>query len=155
MDNKQTEDHLKNIAKPSAPDPNQKEILKLALLNARKSSAIGIVLVGLPAILIALSIIQNAFQIHAGIISRINQFMPSVPIQTRAVFFFIFLVGSPLIAIALNILSITYFQYDKNRREFNITIKIRWWNIIITLVGAAFASFYVFHILADSLMGGK
>jgi len=52
-------------------------------------------------------------------------------------------------------LSITYFQYDKNRREFNITIKIRWWNIIITLVGAAFASFYVFHILADSLMGGK
>jgi hypothetical protein len=155
MDNKKTEDYLRSLEKPEPPMPEQKDILKVALMNARKSSAIGLVLVGLPTILIVVAIIQNIFDINVGFSAWLDNNLPSLPIRTKAVIFFIFLVGFPIIAIAMNMLSITYFKFDKTKKEFDITIKIRWWNIIITITGALVASFYILHILADSLLGGK
>lgn len=50
---------------------------------------------------------------------------------------------------------LTYsLRYDRIRKEFNFTVKIRLWNIIITVAGAALASFYILHLLADSILGG-
>ena len=52
-------------------------------------------------------------------------------------------------------LSIMYFKYNKARKELNIVVRVRWWNLIVTLVATAIALFYMLHLLADSILGGK
>lgn len=155
MDNKKTEDYLRNLEKSVPPMPEQKEVLKLTLMNARKSSIIGLILVALPGILISLFFFQQLFNLDSDLTNWIDKFASLFPGHSKAVVFFIFLVGFPLIAIAINILSITHFRYNKIKKEFDITIKVRWWNIIITIAGTALASFYILHLLADSLLGGR
>jgi hypothetical protein len=145
-------EYLKDIPKPvPTPAPDQK-ILKVSLLDARRSSRIGFWLIALPGIVILLFIIQNLFHFDTylpGWVGR-NVSSPSTPVRVLLVF--VFLVGFPLIAIVLNLLSISYFKYDKAKREFNIIFRIRWWNIAITLAGGALCSFYILHLLADSLL---
>jgi hypothetical protein len=154
MNKENVEEYLKGVSKPILPASPQQEILKITLLNARRSSRIGLLLVALPAIVILLFIIKNLFHLNPGFTELIDKSASGLSIHTKAFLFFIFLVGFPMIAIVMNLLSIMYFQYDKEKMEFNITIKIRWWNIIITLLGAALACFYILHLLADSLLGG-
>jgi hypothetical protein len=155
MDNKKTEDYLRNLEKPTPPMTVQKDVLKVTLMNARKSSVIGFILVALPAILISLFFIQHLLNLNLGFTKWIYRGASSLPNNAKAILFFIFLVGFPLIAIVINTLSITYFRYNKIKKEFDITIKIRWWNIIITIAGAVLATFYILHLLADSLLGGR
>lgn len=155
MDKENLVEYLKSIPKPVPTEaPNQK-ILKISLLNARKSSRIGFGLIALPGTIILLFITQNLFHLNPGFTRWLDKNALFLSTPARAMFVFVFLVGFPMIAIVLNLLSICYFQYDKVRREFNITFKIRWWNILITLIGGALASFYILHLLADTLLSGR
>jgi hypothetical protein len=153
MDQEKLEEYLKTLPKPEPGLPPVQKILKLSLLSARRSSRIGFWLVALPGLVILLFMLQNIFHLGAGLTRWLGSKGPSLPSPARAVLVFIFLVGFPLIAVAINLLSLSYFQYDKTKREFTITFKIRWWNILITLIGGALAAFYTLHLLADTLLG--
>ncbi|RBL92383.1 hypothetical protein [Chitinophaga flava] len=151
MDEQQFENYLHNMEKPTPPLPAQKDTLKFALLNSRRSSWIGALLIVFPFLLISLFFIQHLFNLGPRLTGWIATGTSSLPVYWKALLFFIFLTGFPFLGIILNMLSITYFQYDKTRREFNIIIRIRWWNIIIIFIGAAVASFYTLHLLADAI----
>jgi hypothetical protein len=155
MEKENLAEYLKDIPKPvPAQSPDQK-MLKVYLLSARRSSRIGFLLIVFPGIVIVLSIIQNLFHVDTYLPQWIVRNTSSLSTPARAMLVFVFLVGFPLIAIVLNLLSISYFRYDRIKREFNIAFKIRWWNIAITLAGGALASFYILHLLADSLLGDR
>ncbi|HWK03311.1 MAG TPA: hypothetical protein VNS58_06750 [Puia sp.] len=155
MDKEKLVEYLKDIPKPAPTESQYQKTLKISLLTARKSSRIGFWLIALPGIVVLLFIIQNLFHLNPGFSRWIGKNTSSLSTPARAVLVFVFLVGFPLLAIVLNLLSVCYFQYDKIRREFNISFKIRWWNIVITLIGGALASFYILHLLADTLLSGK
>jgi hypothetical protein len=143
MDKERLEDYLKTIPKPEPALPEEQQVLKIALLSARKSSRIGLLLVGLPGVVVLLFIFQQTFL---------------VPVTVRwpgAIFIFSFLIGSPLLAVFLNLLSLCYFHYDKERKEFHMTFRIRWWNILITLAGGGLATFFILQLLAGSIPGGR
>jgi len=154
MDRLNMVDYLKTIPKPGPTETGGKKDLRIFLMTARRSSRIGIFLIGMPSLLLALFIFQSLFHIRLGFIRWLGEdfFLPS---PLKAMMVFVFLVGFPMIAIVLNLLSLTHFQFDKARREFNIVFRIRWWNIVIVIAGGALASFYILHILADSLIGGR
>lgn len=153
MDQEKLSEYLKTISKPEPDTPADQKILRVTLLTARRSSRIGILLIGLPALIIILFILQNLFHFDIGLIRWLGGNASSLSNHARALVVFIFIVGFPLTAVIINLLSLCYFQYDRQRREFHITFKIRWWNIIITLAGAVLASFYTVHLLADTLLG--
>ena len=155
MEKEKLVEYLKDIPKPVPTLPQDQKILKISLLSARRSSRIGFWLIALPGIVIVLFMIQSLFHADTWLPRWIGRNVSSLSNPVRAALVFVFLVGFPLIAVVLNFLSISYFQYDKARKEFNITFKIRWWNIFITLAGGALASFYILHLLADSMLGGR
>ena len=148
-------DYLKTLPKPVPASPAGQKILQVTLFNARRSSRIGLLLVGLPGIVVLLFFIQQLFHLQPGFTRWLEGGSPTLSTPVRAVLVFIFLVGFPLIAVVLNLLSICYFQYDWLKKEFHFIFRIRWWNIGITLAGAALASFYILHLLADTLLGGR
>ena len=142
---------MKTIPKPVPATPTGQQQLKVALFSARRSSRIGILLIALPGLVILLFLVQQLFHLSPGF-TRWLDGGTTLPAPVRAVLVCIFLVGFPLIAIVLNLLSICYFRYDRVKKEFHISFRLRWWNIIITLAGGALASFYILHLLADTIL---
>jgi len=153
MNRENLENYLETLPKPKPDLPASQKILKVALFSARRSSRIGFWLVLLPGLVIFLFFLQNVIHVDTGLIRFLEKQGPSLSTPVKAALLFIFLVGFPLIAVVINLLSLSHFQYDRPSKEFTITLKIRWWNILITLMGAALAVFYILHILADSLLG--
>jgi hypothetical protein len=151
MDKENMADYLKTIPKPVPASPAGQKILKVALFSARRSSRIGFLLVAFPGLVILLFLVQQLFHLSPGF-TRWLDGGTTLSTPVRGVLVFIFVVGFPLIAIVLNLLSICYFQYDRIKKEFHISFRLRWWNIIITLAGGALASFYILHLLADTIL---
>ncbi len=147
------EEFMEKLSKPQIEDIPYEKAFKIALLSSRKSSRIGILLVGMPAIILFVAIIQSFFNFDIGIDGVFNNLTSHVSLHLKAIIFFILTVGFPLIAVIINTLSITFFNYDRKRKEFNITFKLRWWNIFITLIGGLVASIFLFHLVVDSLAG--
>lgn len=141
--------------RPIPPTPPEHESLKIALLNSKRSSRIGLLLIALPFLIIFIFSLQNLLNLSPALTSWIVRASGSLPGYGRALFFFLLLTGFPFLAIIINMLSIMYFKYNKARKELNIVVRVRWWNLIVTLVATAIALFYMLHLLADSILGGK
>lgn len=155
MDEDQLKNNLQDMEKPTPPLPAQRNALKFALVNARRSSWLGAVLIAFPFFIVSLFFIQNLFGLGQRLTAWIAESTSFLPTSGRALFFFLFLTGCPFLGIILNMLSITCIYYDKVRREVNISIKLRWWNILVVILGTAVASFYALHLLADSVLGNR
>lgn len=152
MDNEKMGEYLVNIPKPVPRLPPEQERLKLTILNSKRSSVAGAILIILPGFLIFIVILQNIFHIPPDITRWLAGRTYYVPLPLRAFLFFLFLVGFPFIAVILNLLAITYYKYNVLRKEVQITIRMKWPNILIAVAGAALASFYILHLLADTLL---
>ncbi|HVS94862.1 MAG TPA: hypothetical protein VHE54_00200 [Puia sp.] len=153
MTDEKTGDYLKAIAKPQAPPAKGQEMLRLTLMNARRSSAIGAVLIILPAALILLFFLQNSLHLFPGVTRWLAGEGTRLSLPARAIVAFLFLVVFPLLAVILNLMAITWFRYDRARKELSISIRMRWVNVLIAIGGSALAAFYVLHLLADTLPG--
>lgn len=145
--------YLKEIPKPEAPRAQGQEMLKVALMNARRSSLIGAILIILPGALIGLFLLQNSLHVLPGVTRWLAGAGTFLPLPARAVVAFGFLVGFPVLAVILNLLAITWYRYDRVRRELTVTVRMRWINVLIVIAGSALASFYVLHLLADTILG--
>jgi hypothetical protein len=152
MDRLNLVDYLKTIPKPTPTETAGQESLRVYLVTARKSSRIGLLLIGLPSLLISLYILQALFHFRFGFIGWLGENPSTLPTPAKAVLIFVFLVGFPMIAMVLNLLSLSHFQFDQKSREFRITFRVRWWNIAIALAGGALATYYILHLLADTLL---
>lgn len=146
-------DYLKEISKPAAPPAKGQEMLKVALMNARRSSVIGAILIILPGGLILLFLLQNSLHLLPGLTRWLAGEGTFLPLPARAIVAFVFLVGFPVLAVILNLLAITWYRYDRARKELTIAVRMRWINVWIAVAGGALASFYVLHLLADTILG--
>lgn len=146
-------DYLKEIPKPEAPPSPGQEKLKLTLMNARRSSVAGAILIVLPGLLICLFFLQNSLHLFPGLTRWLAAGGTLLPLPLRAIVAFLFLVGFPLLAVILNLLAITWFRYDRARKELHIALRMRWINVLIVIAGSVLASFYVLHLLADTILG--
>jgi hypothetical protein len=155
MEQKKLGEYLKDIPLPEPTPPPQQEMLKMTLLNAKRSSVFGALLVVLPGLLVFLAFLQNVLHLSPGLTRWFANVFSSIPLPARAVVMFAFLVGFPFIAVVLNILAIVYYRFNVIKKELTIVVRMRWPNILVAIAGAALASFYVFHLLADSLLSGK
>jgi len=153
MDSEKMEEYLKTLPKPNPDAPASQKTLRFSLLSARRSSRIGFWLIALPGLVILVFFLQNILHWDTGLIRWLGNQGPSLSNPAKALLVFLFLVGFPLIAVVINLLSLCHFQYDRASREFTIILKIRWWNVLITVSGAALAAFYILHLLADTLLG--
>lgn len=148
-------EYLVNIPKPVPQPPSERDLLRVTIMNSRRSSVAGAILVALPGLLIFIAFLQNIFHLAPGITRWLAWGASSIPLPMRALLAFLFLVGFPFIAVVLNLLAITYYKYNVLRKELVISVRMKWPNILVAIAGAALASFYIFHLLADTLLKSK
>jgi hypothetical protein len=152
MTQEKIEAYLKDIPKPAPPATEGEKIFRMSLLSARRSSIIGLVLIALPGALVFLLFLQNTFHVFPGLIRWMAGSGTFLPLPVRSLLVFLFLVGFPFLAIAVNLLSVSWFRYYHFKKELVISVRMRWPNLLIAIIGGALAAFYILHLLADTLL---
>lgn len=145
------EDKMENLNTPNTDFVKHQEILKIGMMNARKSARIGIVFILIPMVLIVLAYIKIKLLIHWDFFPRLQQFVtgqhqPGILSWVTHLFF----IGLPILAIVINLLAITHFYIDKQNKELIITVKYRLKNLIILLLGALLLVLVFMYILLSN-----
>ncbi|MBD1363563.1 hypothetical protein IDJ77_07055 [Mucilaginibacter sp. ZT4R22] len=135
-------------ADPSAQHQNS---VKMAIMNANRSAALGAWLLAIPSYFLLCVFIyyyshgqSNWFEAMFNVIISMDN-TPWLDFMAPIV-----LIILPIVCIIINILAITHVQLKKaghtrKYREFSFTIRIRWWNVLLIvlskLIIAAFLAF--------------
>lgn len=144
MNNQEFEKKMENLSAPSIRSESTKQILKITLLNARKTANVGLLLLILPFIFVFGNIFKYELGIELGFITSFLDWLMSLdqsPVINWIIRFFI--LGAPAIAALANLLAITHFFYEKESNQFIISVKLKWINIAVIL----FCSLIVFVLL--------
>ena len=134
MDEKELIKKLEGVERPELSSAAQQRQLKLFLVSAKRSSWIGILLIAAPCLFLFGVILKYWFRFS---IPTLNWFEEEMVRIDHSFFRFVpplILVAGPLVALALNLLAIMHFHFDRARRELQVTVKIRILNLLIAAV---------------------
>lgn len=147
---------MENIDKPKVNISKHKEALRLRLLNAKKSSRLGLALMALPCLFIFGMLIKEYLEYDLGLFTFVYDLLSENDRRygdtsvVNWLFRLLVLGGLPL-AIYLNITSLLFVTYEKEKKELFIALKIKWLNILIAVV--CFVIFLVFfnYLIAENI----
>ena len=132
------EDKMENLNTPNTDFVKHQEILKIGMMNSRKSARIGIIFILIPMLLIVIAYLKIKLLIHWDFFTRLNQYVSNQ--NQTSVFSWIshiIFIGLPILAIIINLLAITHFYIDNHNKELTITIRYRLKNLIVLLLSVA------------------
>ena len=153
MNEEDLERKLEGLITPELPPLKHQWPLKLAILSSKQSARAALWLLLPPFLLLGSALLQAIFHVSVPPWSWLQKYSPSWPLWLRMTIFLSVVIIFPLIAVVLNILSITWLQYDKKQKILHIAIRMRIINIIIILFAGLLALLFIGHLIADSLAG--
>lgn len=150
MKEQKFEKQMEDLITPQVDDIRHQQILKITLLNAKKSSRLGITFIIIPCLFLLGVFIKYLLGIDFGIFTSIEETMATLDKTTSLKWIApLLLVGLPLISIIINSLAITHFYWDNHKRELIITIKYRPLNIILLLISIAIVAIFFLYAITD------
>jgi len=135
MDNDEFSKKLQKMHKPEINNPTHQVQLKITLLNTKRSARIGSLLIILPCLFLSAVLLKYFLHINLPSFSALEEWMAKKDqsVLMKALFPLL-LIGAPILALILNLLSILHFSFDKKLNELIITVKLKWFNIIVSLI---------------------
>ncbi len=143
---------MDNLEKPgfSSKLPNKK--LKLAIVNSKKSAAIGVWFLVAPFYFLLMIFMKYYFDINLHVIDIFEDFIASMNRSLLTKFIPpLFFVVLPIAGIIMNLLSIMYLEYDKERKQLNISIKLKSLNILLIILSSAIVSIFALYLITESI----
>lgn len=135
MNEKDFNEMIENIPASNMSNSDHKNKLRMALLNSRRTAGFSIILIILPLFFAIANILYYEMDIEVEWLMTFSNWLSSldnIPVLNWLIRFL--LLGSPLVVILLNLISITHFSYEKNQNELVFSFKLKWLNIgLITL----------------------
>jgi len=152
MENIEFEKQLQNLKIPQTEPLSHQQLLKITLLNARKSSQIGLLFVLVPCLFLVGILIKYYLGVDFKLFSRLEEVMVSFDRIPYLTWIFPFLlIGLPLISIIINSLSIIHFYWERVRKELVITIKFKLINIAIIVISAAIIAVFLLYAIVEHI----
>ena len=158
---KDQDQFLKKMENLNVPDVNpssHQNTVKMAIMNAERSAALGVWLVAVPCYFLLCVFMFYFFHLRMGWFAAMFTLMsglaktPFIDFLGPIVLFFL-----PIICIIINVLSILHVQVqpiDPNRRkvkELRITVKIKRWNILLILISLAIVFVFISYVMTESI----
>lgn len=145
------EENMRSMHKPNVSSDSHQLQLKITLLNAKRSAGIGILLALVPCLFLAGIFLTRFLHIPFPGFSAVEEWMSrkdnSVWIKVLIPFL---LLGGPLIALAFNLLAILHCEVNQKAREVIVTIKIKWLNIVISLLCLLILSIFFLYSVGEN-----
>ena len=152
MDEKEFIDKMDNLKKPGFENTPPDKMLKLAIVNSKKSATIGVWFLAVPLYFLLMVFMKYYFNVNLHVIDIFEEFISSLDKSPATKLITpLFFVGLPIIGITINILSIMFFEYDKKQKRINISIKLKWINILILLASIGILSVFALYLIAENL----
>ncbi len=152
MDEKEFINKMDNLRKPGFENNPPDNTLKLVILNSKRSAAIGVWFLAVPLYFLLMVFMKYYFNVNLHVIDIFEDFISSFDRSPATKFITpLFFIGLPIIGIAINLLSIMFFEYDKKQRRINISIKLKPINIILIIGSFAIVSIFILYLIAENL----
>lgn len=121
------------------------------LLNTRRSAIVGLLLLVLPFLFLLSNIIEYVLKFNPGIIRKVVDLFVYFD-QYPALWFVgpLILLGGPLVAVLLNLLSILHIHYEKKSNEVILSIKLKWLNLIIIVVCVLIVGAFFLYLIVEN-----
>lgn len=158
---KDQDEFLKQMENLNIPDVNPSQhqaVVKMAIMNAARSAALGLWLVILPCYFLICVFIYYQFHLNANWFSAMFGTMvqlekvPYIDYIGPLVLFIL-----PMICLAINLLSIIHVQVrplDPERskvREMNISIRLKLWNIVLIVISLAIMIVFINFAMTENI----
>ena len=159
---KDNDEFLKKMENLQVPDINpgdHPERVKMAVMNAERSAALGVWLIVVPCYFLFCVCMYYFFHLRLSWFESMFNLMASLDKNPYLRFLSpLLLVILPIVCVVINALAITHVQFQKagpeHRRvkEFSITIKIRPWNILLMLLSLAIVFTFLAYIITENIV---
>jgi len=152
MEEEELINKLEKLKKPAMENIYLDEQLKFLVVNSKKSAAIGIWFILIPAYFLFSVFLKYYYHINVHIFDIFEEFLLSLDKSSfmRIISPIIF-VGLPFLGIVLNALSIIFFQYKKNSRQLLITIKLKFSNILLIFVSKVIILIFIAYLISENI----
>ena len=152
MDEKEFLNKMDNLKKPGFENNPPNKLLKLAIVNSKKSAAMGVWFLVVPCYFLFMVLMKYYFNVNLHLIDIFEDFISSMdksPV-TKLIppLFFIVL---PITGIIMNLLSIMFFEYDKDQKQINISVKLKPFNILLVLISFAVVSTFMLYLVIENI----
>jgi hypothetical protein len=143
---------LQEMDKPNFVNEQHRAELKMTLLNASKSAKAGVLLVVLPLLFLTGVFLKYLLHIHLPSFTRLEDWMAE---EDKVIFYrvliAILLIGAPLLGLGLNLLAIVHMVRNREADEIIITIKLRWINILVSIVCAIILFVFLCYAIGENV----
>jgi hypothetical protein len=158
---KNRDEFLKQMENLEVPDVNPSQhqhMVKMAIMNAGRSAALGLWLVIVPCYFLLCVFIYYQFHLNANWFSAMFTTMvqlekvPYIDYIGPVVLFIL-----PMVCLIINLLSIIHVQVrqlDPDRRkvrEMNISIRLKLWNIVLILISLAIMMAFINFAMTENI----
>lgn len=152
MEEKEFLDKMDNLTKPGFENNPPNKMLKLAIVNSKKSAAMGVWFLVVPLYFLLMIFMKYYFNVNLHVIDIFEDFISSLDKSPATKFIApLFFVGLPIIGVVVNLLSIMFFEYDKEQKRINISIKLKWMNITILLASLGIVSIFMLYLITENM----
>jgi lantibiotic transport system permease protein len=143
---------LDNLKKPNMENIYINRQLKFLVVNSKKSTAMGIWFILLPAYFLFSVFLKYYFHVNMHIFDIFKEFLSNLDKSTitRIISPVIF-VGLPILGIVLNALSIIFFQHDRSMSQLHITIKLKFINILLILLSLIIVLIFITYLITENI----
>ncbi len=96
--------------------------------------------------------VKYFFNVNLHIIDNFEEFISSLdkPSATKIIAP-LFFVGLLIAGIVINLLSIMFFEYDKEQKRINISIKLKLINILLLIISTAVVSIFAIYLITENI----
>jgi hypothetical protein len=158
---KNNDEFLKQMENLKVPDVNPSQhqnTVKMAIMNASRSAALGVWLIAVPCYFLLCVFMFYFFHARMGWFAAMFSLMsglakvPFIDFLGPVVLFVL-----PIVCIIINVLSILHVgvkNIDPDRRkvkEVSITIKVKLWNIVLILISLAIVFVFISYVMTESI----
>jgi hypothetical protein len=150
MDEEKVRKRLEGLEVPGVSGEASRRELRRALVGARRSSRIGIVLVAVPCLFLFGIVLRYGFGLVLPGFAAFEEWLARV--DRMPVWRFVsplVLAGGPIAALALNLLSLMHVQWDGAAKELRIAVRMRLFNLLIVAVCLVILGALLAHALAE------
>ncbi|MEO8884806.1 MAG: hypothetical protein ABI367_02015 [Mucilaginibacter sp.] len=134
-------DQMENLKVPDVDTTPHQQKIKITIMNAERSAALGVWLIAVPCFFLFCVIMYYAFHIKSSWFGAMYKLVTGLSKNPYIDFLApVVLLILPMITIIINTLAITHVHYEKRTisqlkySELNITVKIKWLNILLILI---------------------
>jgi hypothetical protein len=145
------EKKLESMTKPAGLVQPPREV-KMAIISAKRSATMGIWFTAIPCYFLFCVFMKYYFHINLGLFDAMTGLMLDLE-KNQAMKWLspIMLIGLPLVGVALNCLSICHFSLQPEEKLIQISIKLRWLNILVLVLSLGLVFLFVGYMIIENV----